>query len=334
MSNNALEDLQAGRDPWADSSSSPSKFSVDESGEAFCYTAAKLCFWLPIVAGLLCGGIVEALHGSQVSTQTSFWLRMGALGVAGLMVLASLVFGLIALCAIPRFGQEGLLLRSIRGMVISGGLIVAVVTGFGYAARNHLVTSRMDETMQKMQADMKKDVASGKEISGDDQVKRLGAMKQAMDVAAREGTGATAMFAKVMSAFAQKIEVPLKGYADAAKNLHGATVLNMEGVDKLEQLESRKQTVRDFLAANDQLLGFIQNSEKIFKQELDRINLPADQAQQALEGFRKGIAPKNAVSVKIRGEDKRAGKDMLAVLDLLQSNWGKWKYNSGKKLVV
>jgi hypothetical protein len=331
MSNKALEDLQAGRDPWAASSSSTSSFSVDESGEAFCYTAAKLCLWLPIVAGLLCGGIVEALHGSQAAAQTSFWLRMATLGVAGLMVLASLVFGLIALCAIPKFGQERLLYRSVRGMMISGGLIVAFVTGFGYAQRNHLVNAALDETVQKVQADMKNNVANGKDT---DNVKALGTLKQAMDTAAREGKGDTALFAKAMGGFLQKAQVPLKEYSDAAEKIKAGSVLNMNGVDKPDQLDARKQSVRDFLAANDRLLGFIQNSEKIMKQELAGLNMPADQAERAMDGFRKGMAPKNVVTIKIRQQEKRAGVSMLAALDLLQNNWGKWTYNADKKVVI
>ena len=330
MSNKALEDLQSGRDPWADASSSPSKFSVDESGEAFCYTAAKLCFWLPIVAGLLCGGVLEALRGSQMAPQISFWVRMGTLGVAGLMVLASLVFGLVALCAVPKYGQEDLLLRSIRGMVFSFGLVLGLA-GFGYTQRNHLVNATLNETVQKVQDDMKRNVASGKDT---DNVKALGTLKQAMDTAARDGTGNTALFAKAMGAFLQKAQGPLKEYSDAAEKIKAGSVLNMNGVDKPEQLDSRKQTVRDFLAANDRLLAFIQNSEKTMKQELANLNMPADQVDRAMDGFMKGMAPKNVVTTKIRQQEKRAGVGMLAVLDLLQTDWGKWKYNADKKVVV
>ena len=135
------------------------------------------------------------------------------------------------------------------------------------------------------------------------------------------------------NAYLQKLQQASNEYSIHLKALKDAQVLDMKGVDQKGQLETRKTLVRQFLAANDQLKGVLANAETLYKEELVRVKLPQAAADAQLAKYRQG-APANEQAMKIRDAETRIGNSLLGALDLLDTNWGKWSYNTNQNRVT
>jgi hypothetical protein len=53
-----------------------------------------------------------------------------------------------------------------------------------------------------------------------------------------------------------------------------------------------------------------------------------------MKGYHRGAAAQTEVAVKIRDQDVIIGNSMLAAYDILEANWGKWKWNVEQRTVV
>src|SRR4051794_32961486 len=118
--NKALEDLQAGRDPFAP--------SPDDSKSEFYQNLAKWSKWLTILAAALYFVVSRSLPDAPPGDQGRRYVLLGLAVVCGLMLLTSLVLGIIALCAVPKYGSEDILKPALRGVIVS----LLVIAGFGY----------------------------------------------------------------------------------------------------------------------------------------------------------------------------------------------------------
>jgi len=333
MSNKALEDLQAGRDRWA---ASPPAAAQNVTASDFCYTAARLSIWLPIGAGILCKSVDYSLTESGAGA--ALWGGLAVRGVAGLVIVVGLIFGFIALSAVPKYGRQGLLWRPIRGIVLSAGLIAYLGAGFvgawGDAIQNHKTALAMHEASKEMQADMKKSVEEGQGIKMEDAQPKIEKMKTALDEASKTGSGETAVTARAMSSYLGKLQDLMKDYSTAADALRNPPVLEMDGVRGREQLEAKKEIVQKFLAANEKITAFVMNGEKIFKAELAKAQAPEQVIESAVKGYHRTAAERNDLLIRIRETDQRIGNAMLGMLDVLETNLSGWKFNPEKKKVI
>jgi hypothetical protein len=135
------------------------------------------------------------------------------------------------------------------------------------------------------------------------------------------------------NAYLQKVQQVSNEYSTHTKALRDAQVLDMKGVEQKEQLEPRKNLVRQFLAANDQLKDLLAHGENLYQQELQRVDLPQSVRDAQLLKYRQG-AGANEQAIKIREADGRIGQSLLGALNLLDDNWGKWKYDPLQKRVI
>jgi hypothetical protein len=322
--NKALEDLQAGRDPFVS--------SHEESAPEHTYTMARLSLWLPIIAAVLSVGVMNALKGETGAIVAL--VTLATAGVFVIMIVTSIVLGAIALAGMPRNGSEGILGRSLWGI----GLSLVLLGFFGVGLLRGVMTSQATRTMHEatlqMQADMKKDIDTGRGISADRQEARLNDLKASMDSAAQGTSGDAALLAQAGSAYLSRIQATMKDYASAANGLRNPPVLDMNGVTQRSQLQARKELVKKFMAENEKLRAFAVNSEQIFNEEMIRVSVPEAERQSGLDAFRKSSAGKHDLQMKIRDDDHEMGVAMLAMLDLLDENWGKWTYNPDRKKVL
>jgi hypothetical protein len=92
--------------------------------------------------------------------------------------------------------------------------------------------------------------------------------------------------------------------------------------------------VKRLMAANDGVMAFIRNNEQTFKDELANQHFPAEDMDAALTNYRKATEKQNALTLKIRQQDKLMSISLIAAIDLLDANWGQWKYSDEKKRVL
>ena len=323
--NKALEDLQAGRGIYA-------SVVKDKRGAEFYAGLATATLTLPLFTGLLCYYAVEALEG--IKGPAAVWVRLGTLALAALLLLMTLVLGGIALSGIPRYGRERILGRTLSGMAISLIFIGFMVAGYGQGLRNHSFLAALETSASKMQAEVKQDLKENPDgPTAKEQARRLGRMKEELAVAAEGTSGDMALFAKASGVLLEQMQAATVHYAKASQLLKEHPVLQFEGVQRREQLQDKRELVRQFLMANQELISWLANRETLLRKELEKQKLPPEKIESALNGLRK----KNEnfeLSLKIREQDRLMGSAMLNMLSILEANWGNWRYDAQRRKVI
>jgi hypothetical protein len=196
------------------------------------------------------------------------------------------------------------------------------------------LTSATD-TVRQVDRDIKKELINEKDPQVSMQKAQLGLerVKLAMDSVSDGNSGTSALMAKGFSLHVSKMQALLKEYAGAMNAIMQPSVLDMSGVTQRSQLQGRKELVKKFLGANDKLQDFLAQRQTIFGQDLEQAGVPADEREKAVKGYTKGAAQQDGVLMKIREQDRRMGKALLSMLDLLDAGWGKWTYNADRKKV-
>jgi hypothetical protein len=135
-----------------------------------------------------------------------------------------------------------------------------------------------------------------------------------------------ALIQQATSTCGQRIQEAAKDHAANAKQVQEAKVLEMEQVAQREQLETKREVVRKFLASNQALKSLLVSEEAAFTEELAKLNLPPARVESAVKGFHSAIQGKT-VAILMRDADQRIGTSLLGALDFLDEIWGQWNYN-------
>ncbi|HZQ46218.1 MAG TPA: hypothetical protein VFC07_04340 [Verrucomicrobiae bacterium] len=252
-----------------------------------------------------------------------------------LLFLASIVLGIIALCGMSEHGQEGILWRSVRGIVMGIAMLWLMGTGFVHgwqtAMQNRKAVAAITQASQEVREETKKDFNRDQKITVESAQPKLDKMKNALDGAAKDGSPETALLANASKAYLEKLQGLMNDYAATAKMLQSPPVLDMNGVDRQEQLQGKRKIVENFLAANEKFMAFVTKGDKAYRDELVRFKVPAATVEATLKGYRSTASERNFMLIKIRETDQRIGTAMLGMLDVLDANWGGWKYNKEKR---
>jgi hypothetical protein len=155
-------------------------------------------------------------------------------GVAVLLFMASIVLGIIGLCGISKYGTDGILWRSVRGIVVSvirlGLLGEEFVRGFQSARQNRQALASVEATAKEVNNDLKKELASQGTLGPGSTDQTMNKLKAAMDKAVKESTGDTALVAKASSTYLNRLMALVKSYQIAADGIAKPQVLDMKGV--------------------------------------------------------------------------------------------------------
>ncbi len=291
---------------------------------------------MPVVAWPLWKG--AALVLKRMEPRDAVLITLGVEGVTFLLCSLSIAFGLVALCGIPKNGARGILWRALRGMVASGTLLffmaAVFVNGITAAAKTRFAISNLQQAVQEIHDDSKKQLANGNGLSPATGQAQLDKLQSALEKAAAGSSGDTAMVAKAAALFAGELRAVSKEYGDSAQLLQNPWVLDLRGVDKREQLLSRKDTVRNFMASNEKLMVFFQNGEKHFRDDMVKLKVPDAVVETSVKGYRRSADERTVLVVKIRQTDQQIGTALLGMLDILDANWGGWKFSAEKHTVV
>ena len=111
----------------------------------------------------------------------------------------------------------------------------------------------------------------------------------------------------------QRIQDAAREHAANAKRVQETKVLDMKEVTKREQVETKREVVRKFLASNEALRTLLVNEEAILAEELETLNVPQAGIKSAVKGFQSSI-PGKAEAIRMRGADQRIGDSVLGAL--------------------
>ena len=191
------------------------------------------------------------------------------------------------------------------------------------AEANRAARSEAERTVTEQRDKMVDSLKKGDASAGMDAV---GQMRGQLERSASTMKGEDAAAMKAMAEVLRKIEVPGKGYAAAIARMKDAEVLQFK-IREQATFEKHREIVREFLARNDDLATAVANTETITRETMKEAGISQAKIDATVAGMARGEALTRRLKSKIRAADKTIGESALGVLDQLEANWGKWKFD-------
>lgn len=302
----------------------------NEESSSFDEKAATLSVWAPLLALILTASLY------QLVPSTGEWTKIGRLVVFGfgsLLLLTGLVLAIVGL----RRSEQNVFGRALAGLLLNATLITVLVLGvpvfYALKAQAHKqkVMADLQESAKKIRTDTKKDYEDTQGTGSSPE--RLEKFRKSVEDAAHELKGDDALVMNATGAYLKRLQNAAGPYREAQNTILHPPVLDMSEVKEKVDLETKRKMVLKFLSANEEFKDFLKSGDSAFKEELEKLHVSARTTESALRGFRskRGNIP---TIVKIREMDTRIGNATLGMIDILDTNWGKWNYSNDRKNVV
>lgn len=114
-----------------------------------------------------------------------------------------------------------------------------------------------------------------------------------------------------------------QAYETAANALNAAGNPLSLGLTTKEAINARRELVKNWIAANDDLARSLSAMETDIRTEMEKSPSTRDGAADAARTVARNAKIDQAI--KLRDYDRQKGQKILATLDLLLSTWGQWK---------
>lgn len=306
---------------------------LPRTGKSFAEHAAQASFIAPMIAiGL---GITYGTAFAGTTKDSSHATAAMIVGLAAcLMIFCGFVFGIIALCGIKQHGAKGILGRAITGIILSSIFGVMGVAGFFAAARARERAQnyqKLEQAARDLREENREAVGKSNSLEGAEE--RLSKFKKVLDQGAQAMSGDDALAMQATSSCLEQMQQKLKPFQAVSKELMSVHVLQPSDVQVATDFEPQKELLRKFLDANEDLRSVTTNLVPLYRAELKKRHLSTDKVELAVSNFKKGMQSPEILG-GVRDCDARIGDNMLKVVDLLQSNWGKWKYDPAKGKII
>jgi hypothetical protein len=296
-------------------------------GKSFAHQAALCSLAAPALA-VLVGAAAHAISTPAAPTPRMTSIISGAICL--LLIIVGFVAGIAGLCGIGKHGARGILGRSVSGLLINGLLLIlfafGFIRGFDNALKSRQFTQNLHATVLEMQANAKQSYDPKTGITNVD-LNSLERIQSQLSNAAQTMSGDDALVSQVLSRYVARMQAAMKKYTGALAALNDAKVLNTENLTNKDQIASRREKVQNFIVANDKAKTVIANSEASIRADLTEQKISPQKIDQFMAGFDSKFVPRRDLDLLIRECDRRMGQSMLSVLEVLETNWGRWNYN-------
>jgi hypothetical protein len=297
--------------------------------------AANISLALPLLAIFLAEAIaITAKVNSGPGGQLQ--VRAGAVFVL-LLLLAGILVAIKALRAKKVDMTERPFVRPIVGILLNTGLLALLIAGFVRGFHRTFTEAVAGQSIQaaarEAKSEMQKAVQQNRPITAEQAQSSVQKIASALDAVSESSLGPNAALAHASRAYLLKVQPLAQAYSLAMQAVAQHPLLDMSDVTQREQLEAKKQLVRNFLAANDNLEAFATNRLELYRRELLKASVPAESIETALNAYEKVSPEKDELTRRIRADDRYLGESLLGMLDLLEVHLGEWKYDVGQKMV-
>lgn len=292
--------------------------------DSFNHRAARFSL-VALLSALVLGFALDQVFSRQLISLEPEVRRPLAIGVATVVVciLASgAIAGIIALCGIARHGTRGLLLKGVTGTVLCTLTGFVYVTNFNSARDRAQSRADLHEAMTNLLGTTEAEIDDLDAIAS-----RLENSQSALDRAAANASGPEAAAMRASSAYMAIIRKATEDFTVKAQALQAAAVLDPSTLEKREDLADRTRIVTEFLNGNLAFTEIIRSGEALFTAELDKQKPDEKMREAVLTGFKNAFSRSQPLSLKIREADTQLANDFLAVLKLLDTEWGNWEYD-------
>jgi hypothetical protein len=298
------------------------------------HQAAIAALAAPLI-GIVAGGVSQAIQQGQPANREVI-LAMG--GFVVLMFFVGLGSSIVALCGISRYGKSRLLGFGLSGVIINGLLLFIFATNFVGARKAAIANQKGLQELRAATDEFRTNTVNAYNptsgIAGDVQVKQMSDFRARLDTASKTVTGDDAQLFQALNVCMANWELAQKAFLKASGVFQAAGVLNFETLNQKEQVEQRLQIVQDYLKANETLRVSVVKQDADLEAELHSRAVPAAKLREFMNGFRASRAPIMVKVQQIRDCEKDAGNAILKILELTESQWGRWRYDTSRQTVV
>jgi hypothetical protein len=207
-------------------------------------------------------------------------------------------------------------------------LIVFVVAPAVVAQRKSMQAKAawrdMEASANQAQSDLKKNFDPKTGITNAD-FTDSDKLREKLKDASQKLSGDDAVVARVGAEYLEQTQDAAKNYQTAAAKLREAHVLGQFDSSNPAQIATRREIVRDFIAANTTLKEVVMSSEDKVRAELVAAKIRDSKIDAYMRGFHSSAGPKNTLIVKIRQCDDRVGNAMLDILNTLETHRDRWE---------
>ena len=105
-----------------------------------------------------------------------------------------------------------------------------------------------------------------------------------------------------------------------------AEIINGKRYISVSQLDRQKKTTEIFLAATATMRKKMADVSDNYEERLELLGLEENIVENLMESYRTGVDEKFSILKKLNLADEDLGSAAMEILDLLQKDWGKWKY--------
>jgi len=140
---------------------------------------------------------------------------------------------------------------------------------------------------------------------------------------AAQSAGVNVAAARAIAHYLAKIEAQLRDHEAALRQLEQHKVFSWN-IHERAEIETDRQMIHDYLATNARLAKTMQYGADLVRAELNTAGVPPAVRDSALALFAKSQGPLIPLETRVRDCDQLLGESALAVLDLLDLNWGSW----------
>jgi uncharacterized membrane protein YeaQ/YmgE (transglycosylase-associated protein family) len=301
---------------------------TDKERGSFPRQAALLCLAAPCLVfalSLAAKGMMWRLGATA-----GRWLFFGVGGMSCLMLLAGLILGILALAMVKPDRRHGILIRVLFGMVLNVLFLALWLAGFTQDVSRTVAQkqafAKLASAARNVQQQATQSAAGGGDV-------KLDELTRSLAEAARTAPDELATIMQGTQSYMRKLQAVQANHTLATQELMAAQVLECGNLKQKEDLQARKTVVRRFAQANDAFKTFLDHNEANYRAELVQAKAPPEQMQLALGEFHKASVKRTATMLEICGTDHRIGESMLASLEMLEINWGAWRYDASQKRV-
>lgn len=204
-------------------------------------------------------------------------------------------------------------------------LALAYVAYFGVQFTAQRVKERkaldeFNETRRNMAAQMQREVEKDGGVSADTSTKVAEKMRLHLEKVAAAGGDKTAIAVSEMMADLQSRTAP---YIALQKRIETEAPFDMSTVKDKADLATRRKLGQELLRVNSDYLTVIDSMESRLREKLQQIGAP--NAEGFVAGFMKTFNESATIHRRLRQTDETWAKSLIAIADLLEAQWGKWK---------
>ncbi len=297
----------------------------NQDSNRFSKAASGMCLVLALVVWGLSLGFETLVRNLNLTGRYLGYVALAVSGLSLFLLLIGSIAGLLALVRMKAGGRGGIVFGSLAGLAISGLFVAIFVPNFVRARDRALARYDAYQNFSDAVNDVKAQLAGILKTNG--QAVDLTKVNEALEKGAQTSTGEEAPVYKATQAYLAHLKAAEGAYQNAMLNIKAAHVLSTSNVVSSETLQQRKQIVQNFIKCNADLKDFISAGEDNYRAELVRFNASPLVIDSAVAGFHKSSEPRRPLLLAVHEQDDEIGRGMLAVLDILDTNWGQWHFD-------